>query len=504
MLVNRREKREAEYAALKAEQKLQSQRRKELRAEEKQEGLEAKVQNSAINSKSEYKTVEEESKAAEDAVIAYLKNMQSLFPGLLKRLSRVSDFREPGKVSHRVDVILLLGILTFAFQKLSRRQATREMTTATFLENLRILIPELESLPHHDTINRFLTGVDIKELEGIYFGLFNKFIRSKKFKRYLLNGQYCIAIDGTQKYTYNFLWAPECQRREIEGKMQYYCYCLEAFLVLPNGMSIPLATEMLSYLEGDINSDKQDSELKAFTRLSLKIKKAFPKLRIMVVLDGLYPNGKVMELCNKYKWDYMIVLPDKCLKSVWQEYGALKDIEKNNRAKLNYGNRKQEFIWVNDIYYEYGVDKSQLVNVVVCHEEWDKIGEGGAKVKMHSKHVWISKVTINRINVHSRCNLCARRRWGIESGILVEKKYGYQYEHTFSFDWNAAKAYHLLMHIAHMINTLAQHGSLMKELFLKKGLQATIKYIDETFRKILLDVRRVREILSQRYQVRFS
>ena len=31
--------------------------------------------------------------------------------------------------------------------------------------------------------------------------------------------------------------------------------------------------------------------------------------------------------------------------------------------------------------------------------------------------------------VHERCNLGARHRWGIESGILVEKHQGYQYEH---------------------------------------------------------------------------
>jgi len=29
------------------------------------------------------------------------------------------------------------------------------------------------------------------------------------------------------------------------------------------------------------------------------------------LLDGLYSNGPIMEICRKNKWDYMIVLQDK-------------------------------------------------------------------------------------------------------------------------------------------------------------------------------------------------
>jgi chromate transporter len=36
----------------------------------------------------------------------------------------------------------------------------------------------------------------------------------------------------------------------------------------------------------------------------------------------------------------------------------------------------------------------------------------------------------------------ARHRWNIETEILVEKLYGYNYEHCFSYSWNAMKGYH--------------------------------------------------------------
>ena len=45
----------------------------------------------------------------------------------------------------------------------------------------------------------------------------------------------------------------------------------------------------------------------------------------MVLSDGLYPYGPVMELCKKNKWRFMIVLQNKSLKSVRDEYAGLKN-----------------------------------------------------------------------------------------------------------------------------------------------------------------------------------
>ena len=80
-----------------------------------------------------------------------------------------------------------------------------------------------------------------------------------------------------------------------------------------------------------------------------RLRDEFGHLPIMVLLDGLYPNGAIMELCRKNKWDFMIVLQDKSLKSVWEEYEGLKKLERKNRFKTIWGNRRQRFEWVSDI-----------------------------------------------------------------------------------------------------------------------------------------------------------
>ncbi len=360
--------------------------------------------------------------------IEYLKTMQRLLPGLVERLSEIEDFRQVKKIKHKVAVILLFAIFWFVFQKASRREANREMTTAIFLENMRLFFPNLDSLPHHDTVNRFLSQVNINELDKLLFDLINHFIRSKKFANYLIDNCYPIAIDGSQKFGYYGLWAEECQQRKVGDKTQYYCSCLEASLVFHNGIVLPLATELLNYMEGDTSSDKQDCELKAFRRLAEKIKKYFPKLKIMVILDGLYPNGPMFELCREYEWQFMIVLQDESLKSVWEEFFALQEFEKKKKIKIKWGNREQEFTWVNDILYTYDNDKKeQTIHVVVCEEHWDEVDKDGIVSHKHSKHAWISSEPLTSRNLHERCNLAGRYRWGIESGFLVEKKYGYHY-----------------------------------------------------------------------------
>ena len=191
-------------------------------------------------------------------------------------------------------MLLIYGILTFVYQMASRREANREMTRPAFMENLKLLFPKLESIPPHDTLMRLLSEIEVDKIEASHIELVRTLIRKKKFRRYLIDHYYPIAIDGTQKFVLPGigLWSEECleqkdKTKDGEGK-QYYVYVLEANLAFHDGMSIPLMSEVLNYAEGDTDQDKQDCELKAFYRLAGRLKKEFSHLPIMVLLDGLY------------------------------------------------------------------------------------------------------------------------------------------------------------------------------------------------------------------------
>jgi len=201
----------------------------------------------------------------------------------------------------------------------------------------------------------------------------------------------------------------------------------------------------------------------------------------------------------------MIVLQDKSLKSVWEEYEGLKKLEDKNHLSTTWGNRRQRFHWVNGIEYYYGSHerKRQIVHVVVCEERWQEIARDSAEVVTNkSRHAWISSKPLTRGNVHERCNLAARHRWDIESDILVEKRHGYHYEHVFSCNWNAMKGYHYLMRLGHLINVLALYSERLVKMVRELGVQGFIRFVRETITGPWLDPLWVKRRLGAPFQLR--
>jgi hypothetical protein len=72
-----------------------------------------------------------------------------------------------------------------------------------FEHNLRLLFPQLERLPHADTLFRLLCRIDVGEIEQAHLALVTQLIRNKKFSRYLINNCYPIGIDGIQKIAFS-------------------------------------------------------------------------------------------------------------------------------------------------------------------------------------------------------------------------------------------------------------------------------------------------------------
>jgi hypothetical protein len=68
--------------------------------------------------------------------------------------------------------------------------------------------------------------------------------------------------------------------------------------------------------------------------LAKRLKELFPRLPIVLLMDGLYPNSPVLDLCRRYHWQYMIVLKDGSLPSVWEEVEGLKQEQSHPRAEV--------------------------------------------------------------------------------------------------------------------------------------------------------------------------
>mgnify|MGYP002408141004 FL=1 len=429
--------------------------------------------------------------------------MKTILPKVLKDLAKIKDYRTKN-IKHSLTLLLAYGILMFALHYSSRRETNREMTDPVLRENLKALFPELETLPHGDTLYRLLNHIEAGKIEETQINLLKKMIKKKKFMNYLIDKKYRIAIDGTQKLARKGECDDEYLIRHVgaEKEVQSYIYVLEAVLVLGNGMVIPFMSEFLTNKDienetGSAEQKKQDCERKAFRRLAGRIKEAFPRLRIVLIMDSLYAAGPVFSICRDNNWDYMINFKSGSIPTVYREAEALMRLTPENMVETIWGDRKQTYTYINELDYEYqntdtGKKSRMKLNVVKCHEEWEEENKDDKTEEKETTYVWLSSKKLTQTNVFRRCTLIARYRWQIENNILVEKHQGYGYEHSYARSANVLKGYHYLSKIAHMIMTLVMMSSNANEKVKELGKRGFIRYIKKCMESCILMLKETR------------
>lgn len=429
--------------------------------------------------------------------------MKKMLPDILNDLAKIKDYRKKN-VKHSLIMLLAYGILMFALHYSSRREANREMTAPIIRENLKALFPELETLPHGDTLYRLLERIEVEKIEETQIKLLKRMIENKKFVNYLIDKKYRIAIDGTQKLMRKGECGDEYLIRHVgtDKEAQSYIYVLEAVFVLGNGMVIPFMSEFLTNKDiGNVTNSaeqrKNDCERRAFRRLAKRIKKTFPRLRIVLMMDSLYAIGPVFSICRDYNWDYMINFKSGSMPAVYEEAEKLMKLTPENTLETQWGDRKQTYTYINGIDYEYyntdtRVKNRLKLNVVKCHEEWQEKKADGSIEKKETTYVWLSSKLITMTNVFKRCTLIARYRWQIENNILVEKHQGYGYEHSFAINANALKGYHYLSKIAHMIMTLVMMSSEVIDKVREVGKRGFVRFLRKCIESNVLELRKTK------------
>jgi len=151
---------------IKAQRKERKRAQKTLREELKRQGFNGSSHGTISNHKCEYKNVEEERAGRNEATWEQLSVFRAKLPVLLGRLSKIPEPRNPRKIKHKPTVLLIYGILVFVLQMSSSREANRGMSRPMFWENLKLLFPELEDVPHHDTLKRLLQHIDVGRIAG--------------------------------------------------------------------------------------------------------------------------------------------------------------------------------------------------------------------------------------------------------------------------------------------------------------------------------------------------
>ena len=97
----------------------------------------------------------------------------------------------------------------------------------------------------------------------------------------------------------------------------------------------------------------------------------------------------------------------------------------------------------------------------------------------------------------------ARFRWKIENNILVEKHQGYEYEHCFSYSWNAMVGYHYLMKIGSFLNVIAANSEILADKVQELGIDGFLRFVILACSGSELKAERIKEVREGNFYLRF-
>lgn len=360
----------------------------------------------------------------------------------------------------------------------SRRRFERECDddSGGFLRNFNLLADtDEESIPHNDTVADYLTKLPAEELAKLPARLLDQLIRSRVLESArLLDRYYPVAIDATGIGSFRRRHCPHCLTLTTkEGKTVYYHLVLEAKLVTPGGLALSIASEFLE--NRDPEATKQDCELAAFPRLARKLKEAFPRLPICLLLDGLYANQNVFTLCRLLGWEWIISFKDGVLPTPFDEFQRLALLAPENVRELDWDKRYQRLRWIPDLEHE-----GHRFTAFDCLTHAPEHGP--------QYFAWITSLPVTGENLAVLANQGGRCRWIIENqGFNIQKNHGYALEHVYCRHPNAMKNYYVLLQIAHLFHQLLLRGKLLQSFRRRlKTLGTFFSRLGESLRNVLI------------------
>jgi len=367
----------------------------------------------------------------------------------------VTDTRDQEKITYERGFLLMEALMLYLLKLGSRRQLRFELDSPEMLANLnRLSGCRQEAIAHSDTVDHFLGHVPPPALRGLRRNMVRRLLRMKALLNSRLFAHYLIVLDGTGQLFFRQRHCPHCLTKTVDGATQYYHHVLEAKLVTPEGLAISIASEFIE--NTDPGATKQDCELKAFRRLAEQLKQDFPQLAICLLLDGLYANGTVFDICRQYRWKYIVTFKPGSLPALWQDYQGLLALAPENRRTAETGDgQSQTFAWAQVLEHVDQEKRKHHVNAFQCLEQ-DRDGE--------HFFAWLTNFSVSSDTVPALANRGGRCRWKIENeGFNIQKNGGFNLEHAYSTGDRQIKNFYLLLQIAHLILQLIEHGSLLSD-----------------------------------------
>lgn len=351
------------------------------------------------------------------------------FPGirkvLLKHFSRMTDHRDREKVDHELKDVCMSALAMFCYQDPSLLQFMHRVKAEKMAANLTN-IWAIGSIPSDSQMRVVMDEIDPDEFESLFTVFFRLLQRGKHLEQYrVLGTHYLCVIDGSAYFSSDHIGCSSCLRRKVKKKqgetLQFSHQIVQAALVHPKlSQVIPLAPEQVKNTDGQ---EKQDCETNAAKRLVGKIKKAHPKLPLIIVADGLYSKQPMIDAITSSHMHYIFTCKPDDHKMLMEWVNGLRLL--NEVMHMEYVDRKGRthvYEWINAVPLN-GTKDSPSVNYF---EYWLKEGQ---RVGYHNS--WVTDLPLDDECIEEMVRI-ARARWMIENQVFnTVKNHGYHIEHNY-------------------------------------------------------------------------
>lgn len=372
----------------------------------------------------------------------------ALIETLRRRFQDVPDHRREASCTYSMSGTLMSAFAMFA---------TKEPSMLAFQDHLRELHIEklfkIDAVPSDTQMREILDGIDIESLHEAFADLFWELQRGRELKQWLFDDQYyLVAIDGSGYFCSDCINCDHCMVRRINGKEQYYHQVVAAVLVHPiTRQVIPLAVEPILRSDGDA---KNDCERNATGRLLERLRKQHPKLKILVIEDGLASNAPHIADLVKHKMHYMLgakpgdhqYLFDQVIQEMDHDNYLLETCEVSSPKKKI----RTETSYVADV----SLNKTHAdvrVNFLQ-HHEFDCIDDA-----VTNRFSWVTDIDLSQksLNEYQKAGRC---RWRVENETFnTLKNQGYALEHNYGHgEHNLTTVLALLMFLAFTVDQIQE------------------------------------------------
>jgi len=348
------------------------------------------------------------------------------FTALRKALSEhfhnIDDRRQSGKVNYGLHDCLMSGFAMMFFQDPSLLAFQKRMQDSIQTNNLNKVFA-VDHIPSDTQIRDVLDALSPDVLDVIFADFLHRLQRGKHLFNYQFQDDiYLVSLDGSEYFTSENIHCPHCLVTKSKAKPRYHHQILQAVVVHPDLRQVlPLAPEQISNKDG---TKKQDCERNAAKRLIEKIRKAHPKLNIMITADGLYSNQPFIDQVKKARMSFILVAKPSDHQLLFQWVDELTRLDAGNRLeRIDEKGRTHRYQWINDVPLN-GTPNAEAVNFF----QYQLVTKAG---KVTYTNSWVTDMAIDENNVATLVK-GGRARWKIENETFnTLKNQGYHIEHNF-------------------------------------------------------------------------